>query len=84
MPYEKDAIRPKTPRRSPALDLNDYTFTIDLWNADADDLELFDTQNPAGVKQQPTFDRVVRRMAARGKGRTLPGLRKIFQQVGEA
>ena len=84
MPYEKDAIPAENAAPLRSRDLNDYTFTIDLWNADADDLELFDTQNPAGVKQQLDFiDRAVAG-GVRGKGIPYPVLRKIFQQVGEA
>ena len=85
MPYEKTRSRPKTPRRSLARSQRLFdTFTIDLWNADADD-PTFDDPEPGWREAAARLPSIAWWSGGvRGKGIPYPVLRKIFQQVGEA
>jgi hypothetical protein len=84
MPYDKDTIPTENAPALRSHDLADYKFQVDLWQADVDDLALFDTENPGGGKQTLDFlDRVVVG-GVRGKGIPYPVLKKLFQQIGDA
>ena len=91
MPYEPDTMETVPPLRS--RDIGDYKFDIDLWLADADDLELFDLESPAGGKRNFEFlHKIITNTIIRGEskgpglcghGVPYPVVKHLFEQVGE-
>lgn len=70
MAYEKETIPAENAPAPISHDFGDYVFEIDLWQATADDMALFDPEAKTNSAQMFEFlDRVVRDYRYQGESR---------------